>query len=98
MYARVIEDGSSGSMKPFFEDHISPQAKITTDEWKGYSPLKEDFPHLEQIPSGKKGENFPDMHRAIMMFKAWLRGTHHSVKHLQSYLDEYCYRFNRHLL
>ena len=98
MYARVIEDGSNASMKPFFEDHISPQAKITTDEWKGYSPFKEDFPNLEQIPSGKKGKNFPDMHRAIMMFKAWLRGIHHSVKHLQAYLDEYCYRFNRHLM
>ena len=98
MYARVIENGSNASLKPFFEDHISPQAKITTDEWKGYSPFKEDFPNLEQIPSGKKGENFPDMHRIIMMFKAWLRGIHHSVKHLQSYLDEYCYRFNRHLM
>jgi hypothetical protein len=31
-----------------------------------------------------------------MMFKAWLRGVHHSVKYLQSYIDEYTYRFNRH--
>ncbi|HBH24388.1 MAG TPA: IS1595 family transposase, partial [Cytophagales bacterium] len=56
------------------------------------------FPHLEQLPSCKKGRHFPEMHRAIMMFRAWLRGIHHSVKHLQSYLDEYCYRFNRHLM
>jgi hypothetical protein len=35
------------------------------------------------------------MHRAIMMFKAWLRGIHHSVRDLQAYLDEYTYRFNR---
>lgn len=84
MYVRVIEDGSSRSIKPFFEDHISQQSKIKTDEWKGYSPFKEDFPNLEQIPSVSKGENFHDMHCVIMMFKAWLRGTHHSVKHLQS--------------
>jgi hypothetical protein len=30
------------------------------------------------------------------MFKAWLRGVHHKVKHLQPYIDEYSYRFNRH--
>ena len=35
------------------------------------------------------------MHRAIMMLKAWLRGTHHSVTDLQEYLNEYTYRFNR---
>ncbi|MFY0602263.1 MAG: IS1595 family transposase, partial [Cyclobacteriaceae bacterium] len=98
MYARMIQDGSNESLKPFFEDHIDQDAKITTDEWKGYTPFKADFPNLEQIPSGKKGIHFPDMHRAIMMLKAWLRGTHHSVKHLQGYLDEYCYRFNRHLM
>ena len=98
MYARVIKDGSNESLKPFFNDHIDPKAKIKTDEWKGYNPFNKDFPNLEQIPSGKKGGNFPDMHRVIMMFKAWLRGTHHSVVHLQGYLDEYCYRFNRHLM
>ena len=47
------------------------------------------------MKSGKKGENFNDMHRVIMMFKGWMRGMHHSVDHLQGYLDEYAYRFNR---
>ena len=31
-----------------------------------------------------------------MMLKEWLKGLHHSVKHLQCYLDEYTYRINRH--
>ena len=43
-----------------------------------------------------KGENFKQMHRVIMMFKSWLRGTHHSVMYLQPYINEYTYRFNRH--
>ena len=59
---------------------------------------KRDLSNLKQIPSGKKGENFPDMHRSIMLFKAWLRGTHHAVDHLQAYLDEYTYRFNRSMM
>lgn len=95
MYAKVIPNAGSESFRPFFEKHIDPAAHIKTDEWAGYRPLMKDFPFLHQTPSGKKGDNFPDMHRAIMMFKAWLRGIHHSVRDLQAYLDEYTYRFNR---
>ena len=65
---------------------------------KIYGSLKETYQNLKQIPSGKKGENFPNMHRSIMLFKAWLRGTHHAVDHLQAYLDEYTYRFNRSMM
>jgi len=95
MYAKVIPDASNTSFRPFFEKHIDPKATIKTDQWRGYKPLMKDFKNLIQVPSGKKGSNFPDMHRAIMMFKAWLRGIHHSVRDLQAYLDEYTYRFNR---
>lgn len=95
IYAKVIPNASSKSFRPFFERQISKDAHIKTDQWRGYSPLKDQYTHLEQAPSGKKGNNFPDMHRAIMMLKAWLRGTHHSVNDLQEYLNEYTYRFNR---
>ena len=60
--------------------------------------MKADFPNLFQIPSGKKGDGFPDLHRAIMSFNGWLRGMHHQVEHLQSYVDEYTYRFNRNFM
>jgi hypothetical protein len=30
-----------------------------------------------------------------MGFKAWLRGIHSHADHLQAYLDEYTYRYNR---
>ncbi|NQZ77717.1 MAG: hypothetical protein HRT61_16680 [Ekhidna sp.] len=58
--------------------------------------LENDYPDLESAESGKKEENLQHMHRVIVMLKAWLRCTHHSVIHLQGYFDEYCYRFNRH--
>ncbi|MXV16551.1 hypothetical protein GS398_14690 [Pedobacter sp. HMF7056] len=54
------------------------------------------FRRLEQEKSEKKGKNFRLLHRCIMMFKAWLRGTHHSVSLLQAYINEYTWRFNRH--
>lgn len=59
-----------------------------------YLPLKKDDPGLITEAS-EKGKNFPLIHRQIMMIKGWLRGIHHHCKHLQAYLDEYNYRFNR---
>ncbi len=75
--------------------HVDSQADITTDEWTGYKPLKADFPNLKHKKSGKKGENFPELHRVVMNFKSWLRGVYHQVTHLQAYINEYTYRFNR---
>lgn len=95
-YAQVIEDFSSKSFKPFFEKHISKQAKIKTDKWTGYMPLIREYPNLIQIPSAS-GKGFPDLHIHIMNLKGWLRGIHHrcSKEHLQGYLNEYHFRFNR---
>lgn len=95
LYAKVIPKSEAKSLGNFMKDHISPKAQITTDQWTGYTPLAKDFENLIQIPSGKKGCNFPEMHRIIMLLKSWLRGVHHHVNDLQDYLDEYCYRFNR---
>jgi len=49
---------------------------------------------LKQEKSNPK-QNFKLFHRKVMVIKGWLRGIHHSVKNLQPYLDEFCYRFNR---
>lgn len=95
MYAKVITNGSEESFKPFFTECIDKQAEIRTDGWSTYQTFIDQYPHLKQEKSKKKGANFNDMHRVIMMFKAWLRGIHHSVMYLQDYLDEYTYRFNR---
>jgi hypothetical protein len=76
-------------------DVIDKQAKMKTDKWRGYQALKKDFENLIQVESGKKGGYFPELHRAIMGFKGWLRGMHQQVEHLQSYIDEYYYQFNR---
>ena len=78
------------------KDHIAPNADVRTDKWAGYKGLEAEFPNLIQEKSEKKGKNFKELHRTIMMFKARLRGVHHSVLHLQPYIDEYTYRFNRH--
>jgi len=95
-YAQVIEHASAKEFKPFFNDHISKDANVVTDEWTGYIPLKKQYPKLLQIPSND-GASFPDLHIHIMNLKGWLRGIHHhcSKERLQGYLDEYHYRYNR---
>ena len=94
MYAKVLDQASAQHLKPSLQAHVSPDVKVRTDLWNGYKPLKADYPFLEQQESGKKGDNFPEMHRVIMMFKAWLGGMAHSVDHLQDYINENTYRLN----
>lgn len=95
-YADVIKDFSAKSFRPFFSKYISKDAMVKTDEWTGYKPLKKEYTNLIQVSSGS-GKSFPDIHIHIMNLKSWLRGVHHhcSGEHLQGYLNEYHFRFNR---
>jgi len=95
-YARQIDDAGVKQLKPFFEDHIDKKARVKTDKWRSYTSLKEEYKKLIQVKS-KGGKNFNMLHRFIMGLKSWLRGIHSSVRDLQAYLDEYVFRFNRHL-
>jgi transposase-like protein len=97
MYGKVINNSGSKEIKKFFSHYVDEKAIIKTDKWRGYNPLKKQYPRLAQ-KSSKGGKNFPELHRTIMNFKGWLRGMHHQVKHLQAYLNEYAYRFNRQLM
>jgi hypothetical protein len=95
MYGRVTDKADAKNPGDFMRSKIKPQAKIKTDKWQGYNPLKRDFENLLQVSSGTKGGNFPEIHRAIILLKAWLQGIHHRVTGLQAYIDEYTCRFNR---
>lgn len=95
-YARCIQGYTTKDFKSFFEGHIDVKAHVVTDKWTGYSLLKKSYKRLDQVESGG-GKNFPQLHTHIMRFKAWLRGVHHhcSENHIQGYLDEFHFRFNR---
>ncbi len=94
-YAQVIDDYSSKSFTPFFEQYISKDARVVTDKWRGYSPLKKDY-DITQIPSGN-GKNFKELHLVIHQIKSWIRTipTHASKHHAKKYLDEFSFRLNR---
>ena len=74
--------------------HISKTAQVTTDEWKGYRPIK-DY-NITQKPSND-GKNFPTLHKVIHQVKSWIRGIYSWVSefNIDRYLAEYSFRINR---
>lgn len=96
VYVKSIDDYSAKSLTPIFEEHISTSAKIFTDKWRGYSPLKATY-NIEQRES-KNGKNFKEMHIIVIhQIKSWIRTvpTHVSKKQIHSYFDEFTFRINR---
>lgn len=99
---RQIGNASAESLIPFVEDAVAPGSIVHTDGWPGYLPLKsKGYEHKVTILKGKKktaSELLPRVHRVISLLKRWLIGTHQgavSSKHLDYYLDEFTFRFNR---
>ena len=81
---------------------MAPGSVIHTDGWLGYLPLEsKGYEHEVTFLKGKKktaSELMPRVHRVISLLKRWLIGTHQgaiSPKHLDYYLDEFTFRFNR---
>jgi predicted nucleic-acid-binding Zn-ribbon protein len=92
----LLENFEALTMKYAMLQITEPTARIKTDNFTSYQSLKPEINNLETVLSAK-GSNFKELHKQIMMFKNWLRGTHHKCsKHLLfAYLDEYKYRFNK---
>lgn len=95
VYALKIDDYSSKSLNRIFVKHISKEACINTDKWKGYRPLMKDY-NITQSHSNN-GRSMPQMHIIIHQIKSWLRTIHAWVhpEHINSYLDEFSFRINR---
>lgn len=95
-YAEVIENSSAKELGSFLRKYVSKDAELISDKWKGYTPLINEFTKLKQVASNE-GKNFKELHIHIMNIKGWLRGIHHhcSKEHMQDYLNEYHFRYNR---
>lgn len=95
MYAMLIEDFSAKSLLPIFDNHIGKEAKVRTDQWKGYLPISRQY-NITQIPSNN-GSNFMALHTMIHQIKSWIRTTYSWVSdfNVNRYYNEFCYRINR---
>jgi hypothetical protein len=101
----VVPDDSAATLEAFVARNIAPGSTVVSDAWPGYSGLAAH--HYSHVPlsqnamkqAGLEGDAVPGVHRVVSNLKAWLLGTHHGVgaDHLDHYLDEFVFRFNRRL-
>lgn len=99
---RHIPDASSASLLPFVCDVIAPGSVVHTDGWGGYNGLSEHgFTRMVTVQSSSGDPahvSMPGVHRVSSLLKRWILGTHQGSvvpEHLQSYLEEFTFRFNR---
>jgi len=88
---RHIEDVSGTSLIGFIKDNIEKESTILTDNFPSYRGL-ERYGYKHKIE-----EDLRLAHLVVSNLKTWIRGIFHGVsdKHLQAYLNEYTFRFNR---
>ncbi len=92
-----ITNASASSLHGFIAANIAPQSTARTDGWPAY-PGAPNIDHQPQVVGVRKAhEVLPWIHRVFSNFKTWALGVYHGLraKHLQSYLDEFVFRFNR---
>ena len=99
---RHVPDASGTSLMPFVCDVVAPGSLMLTDGWGGYKELPEHgYAHRATVlsTSGNPANvSMPGVHRIASLLKRWILGTHHGSidpDHLQSYLEEFTFRFNR---
>jgi len=99
---RRIPNASAVSLGAFVHEAIEPGTEVHTDGWHGYDRLKaRGYRHRVTYLRGDAElamEQLPRVHRVVSLLKRWLLGTHQgavSAAHLDYYLDEFTFRFNR---
>jgi len=95
-----VPDASSKSLNDAIEKIINKGSFIQTDDWNGYNHLKS-LGYIHEIirQNSEVGDSLlPNCHLVASLLKRWLAGTHQgavSHEHLEYYLDEFAFRFNR---
>ena len=99
---RHVPDASGPSLVGFVTDCVASGSLVHSDGWRGYRGLKKAgyrhrVTHTAE-DSQIAAEEFAQVHLVASLLKRWLVATHQgkvSKVHLQGYLDEFTFRFNR---
>jgi transposase-like protein len=98
---QILPNRMRDTLEPFVQANVRPGTEVRTDGWIGYDNLQQmGYRHLPVAIQGdhaKTDRHLPMIHIVFGNLDAWLLGTHHGVsaKHLQNYLNEFVFRFNR---
>lgn len=94
---KVVKQLDKDTVNKFVKENVEPGSKIQTDDLDIYDALTSLGMKHEEYPIVSGEKPLPWVHTIISNAKAFCLGTYHRFgrKHLQSYLDEFCFRFNR---
>ncbi len=98
---RHIPDASGANLLPFVYGYV-PGAVMLTDGWSGYNDLsRSKYTHKKTILSSSDDPvyvSMPGVHWVASLLKRWIYGIYQGAivpAHLQAYLEEFTFRFNR---
>lgn len=98
-----VSNATHATLHRFIAQVVEPRSTIHTDGWQAYNGLEDEGygHHVTKAygkPKGTAVAALPRVHRVASLLKRWLLGTHQGavgVEHLDYYLDEFTFRFNR---
>lgn len=99
---RRSQDVSADSLTAFVGSTVVPGATVQTDGWRGYAGLTAaGYRHHVTVISASPDPAdvvMPRVHKVASLLKRWLMETRQGGiqhQHLDYYLDEFAFRFNR---
>jgi transposase-like protein len=98
---QVVPNRKQETLEPIVLNNVQKKAEIRTDGWTGYDNLHNlGYKHISVSINGdqvKTDQHLPMIDIMFGNLDSWLLGTHHGVSsaHLQGYLNEFVFRFNR---
>lgn len=88
---------SAEKLHPFIKANIKDGTTAKTDGWTGYPGAPGVFHEPHVIGPMAAHIVLPWIHRVFSNLKTWALGVYHGLRrpHVQAYLDEFVFRFNR---
>ena len=101
---RCVAAINRDTVESFVQDYVGPGTIVVTDGLPVYDKLGaagfDHRPHVVSTGGEVARKQLEHVHLVISLLKRWLGGTHQGAvtpSHLQAYLDEFSFRFNRRL-
>ena len=95
---KAVDALTKNTVADFLAFHLKSGQTVRTDAFPALNAAGNDHVHEKKVtPPQEASRWLPLVHIVIGNMKKFLNGTFHGVssRYLQSYLDEFCYRFNR---
>ena len=101
---RCVATADADTIEPFVHDYVEPGTLVVTDGLPAYNGLRaagfDHRPHVIATGGETARQELDHVHLVVSLLKRWLGGTHQGAvtpAHLQDYLNEFAFRFNRRL-